>query len=93
MFKMLVIFAIIGVLVTLLFLCKVIFLSVLAFKHRNDKEKYFAIQRTQEVSTNFEDSWFLVPTINIHKCNEYIEVAVKCLKWELYTSYKITNEF
>lgn len=92
MFKVLVIFAIIGVLVTLLFLCKVIFLSVLAFKHRNDKEKFFAIVREQEVSTNFENSWFLIPTIDIHKCGEYVEVSLKFLLWEYYTNYKVSNE-
>ena len=43
-------------------------------------------------STNYENSWFFIPTIDIHTCNEYLEVSVKFLKWEYYTNYKLSTE-
>lgn len=92
MCKIVILFAIIGVLTTLLFLCKFVFLIILAIKRNGKDNKYWSIERHQMCSNNYENSWFLIPTIDIHRCNEYLEVSVKFLKWEYYTNYKLSTE-
>lgn len=86
------VFAIIGVLVVLLFLCKFVFLLILAIRRSGRDNKYWSIERHQMCSDNYENSWFLIPTIDIHTCNEYLEVSVKFLRWEYYTNYKLSTE-
>lgn len=85
------VFAIIGVLVVLLFLYKFVFLIILAVRRRGSNE-FWSIERHQMCSENYEHSWFLIPTIDIHTCNEYLEVSVKFLRWEYYTNYKLSTE-
>ena len=92
MCKIVILFAIIGVLTTLLFLCKFVFLIILAIRRKGSDDKYWSIERHQMCSNNYEDSWFFIPTIDIHTCNEYLEISVKFLKWEYYTSYKLSTE-
>lgn len=82
-------FATIGVLVTLLFLCKFVFLFVLYLKHG---EKFCCVKRCSEFSENVEHSWFLIPTIAVSKTNKYIEINARWLLWELYTNYCLSNE-
>lgn len=82
----------IGVLTTLLFLCKLIFLTVLAVKRNGNPDKVWAIEKHSMISSNFEDAWFLIPTISVDKCSDTIEISFKFLKWEYYTNYKLSNE-
>lgn len=88
--------AMIGVLIVLLFLCKVLFTIVLYIKRNGNPEKYWSIVRHSMFSENCDNYWFIIPTIAISfsgkaKC-EYIEVSVRFLKWEFYTNYCLSNE-
>ena len=101
MYKIMVIFAIIGVLVTLLFLFKFVLLVITAIKRNSDIDNW-SIVRHQMCSDNCEGLWYIIPTIEIHRgkfnsdhtglSNRYIEISVKFLKWEYYTNYTFSNE-
>ena len=82
----------IGVLTVLLFLCKLVFLIILAIKRNSNPNKEWAIENHSMVSPNFEEAWFLIPTISIDKCSSTIEISFKFLKWEYYTNYTLSNE-
>lgn len=86
----------IGVLVVLLFLCKLIILLVLWIKRNGNPNKYWSIVKSSMVSENCDSYWFIIPTIAISfsgkaKC-EYIEITLRFLKWEYYTNYQLSNE-
>lgn len=88
--------AMVGVLVVLLFLCKFVFVLVLYIKRNGDPTKDWSIVRHSMFSENCDSYWFLIPTIAISfsgkaKC-EYIEITIRFLKWEYYTSYQLSNE-
>lgn len=88
--------AMIGVVILLLFLCKLIFLIVLWIKRKGNPDKYWSIVKTSMVSQNCDNYWFIIPTIAIHfsgkaKC-EYVEITLRILKWEYYSSYELSNE-
>ena len=36
-----------------------------------------------------DDSWYIIPTIIVCKCNQYFEIMVKWLCFNYYSSYKI----
>lgn len=88
--------AMIGVLVVLLFLCKFIFLIILWVKRNGNPDKYWSIVKHSMFSDNYEDSWFLIPTIMFtrtsYKDDWTIEISIKWLKWEYYTNYQLSNE-
>lgn len=91
-----VLFLLIGVLVTLLFLCKVVITIILYVKRHDNPDKYWSIVRHSMFSENCDSYWFLIPTIAIsvetkRKC-KYIEVTLRFLKWEYYTNYQLSNE-
>lgn len=88
--------AMIGVLIVLLFLCKLIILLVLWIKRNGNPNKYWSIVKHSMVSENCDSYWFIIPTIAISfsgkaKC-EYIEITLRFLKWEYYTNYQLSNE-
>ena len=88
--------AMIGVIVSLLFLCKAIILIILYIKRNGNPSKNWSIVRHCMFSENCDNYWFIIPTIAISfsgkaKC-EYIEITVRFLKWEFYTNYTLSNE-
>lgn len=91
-----VLFILIGVLATLLFLCKVVITIILYVKRHGNPDKYWSIVRHSMFSDNYDGYWFIIPTIAIHietkrKC-KYIEVSFRFIAWEYYTSYELSNE-
>ena len=92
MCKIVILFAIIGVLVTLLFLCKFVCLIILAIKRKGRDDKYWSIERHQMCSDNYEGLWYFIPTIEAHIANSYLEISIKFLRWEYYTNYQLSTE-
>lgn len=39
-----------------------------------------------------DDSWYIIPTIRISKCNQYFEIMVEFLCFQYYASYKIDKD-
>lgn len=88
-----VLFFLIGVLVTLLFLCKVVITIILYVKRHGNPDKYWSIVRHSMFSDNCDSYWFFIPTIAIsYTQHKYVEVTCRFLKWEYYTSYELSNE-
>ena len=89
-----VLFLLIGVLVTLLFLCKVVITIILYVKRHGNPDKNWSIVRHSMFSVNYDGYWFFIPTIAIHveTKRKYIEVSLKFSAWEYYTNYEFSNE-
>ena len=92
MYSILVIFAVIGVLITLLFLFKFVLCLILWIRRERKKSDNWSIVRHTMFSDNYEDSWFLIPTVMLSKSKTYIEISVKFLKWEYYTNYQLDTD-
>ena len=92
MYSILVIFAVIGVLITLLFLFKFVLCLILWIRRERKKSDNWSIVRHTMISDNYEDSWFLIPTVMLSKSKTYIEISVKFLKWEYYTNYQLDTD-
>lgn len=39
-----------------------------------------------------DDSWYIIPTIRVSKCNEYFEIMVEFLCFQYYSSYKVDKD-
>lgn len=39
-----------------------------------------------------DDSWYIIPTIRVSKCNQYFEIMVEFLCFQYYASYKIDKD-
>ena len=39
-----------------------------------------------------DDSWYIIPTIRVSKCNQYFEIMVEFLCFQYYSSYKIDKD-
>lgn len=91
--------AMVGVIVSLLFLFKFIFLIRLWVKRKNPSDDWSLI-RTCMISDSPEGVWYFVPTIQFYTGykainsghRKYHVVSIKFLKWEYYISYQISNE-
>ena len=89
----------IGVLVVLLFLCKLVFLIKLWIKRKNPNDDWSLI-RTSMISDSPEGVWYIIPTIQCYTGfkairdhhRKYYVISIKFLKWEYYISYQISNE-
>lgn len=44
---------------------------------------------TKEYGIYKDDSWYIIPTIRVSKCNKYFEIMVEFLCFQYYASYKI----
>lgn len=91
--------AMIGVIVSLLFLCKFIFLLRLWIKRKTPSDDWSLI-RTSMISDSPEGVWYFVPTIQCYTGYKSVNsghrkhyvISVKFFKWEYYTSYQVSKE-
>ena len=84
--------AIIGVLTVLLFLCKIVLLTWLTIK-RNTRNDYWSLVKCQSCSAVADNNtWYLIPTIELNFTGKYLEVHIEFLKWEYYFNYHFSNE-
>ena len=47
---------------------------------------------TKEYGIYKDDSWYIIPTIRISKCDKYFEIMVEWLCFQYYSSYKIDKD-
>jgi len=50
----------------------------------NDITKHYGIYK--------DDSWYIIPTIRVSKCNQYLEIMVEWLCFQYYSSYNINKD-
>ena len=92
MFNVIIVFSIIGVLATLLFLCKIVLLTWLSIK-RTTHDDYWSLVKCQSCSTIADtNTWYIIPTIELNFTGKYLEVHIEFLKWEYYFNYHFSNE-
>ena len=83
---LLIILSIIGLLklVSLFVLCIIeIYYSIIK-KDINGIDKSYGIYK--------DDSWYIIPTIRVSKCNQYFEIMVEFLCFQYYSSYKVDKD-
>ena len=86
MIILLIILSIIGLLklVSLFILCVIeIYYSIIK-KDINGIDKSYGIYK--------DDSWYIIPTIRVSKCNQYFELMVEWLCFQYYSSYKVDKD-
>lgn len=96
MFNIIIVFGIIGVITTLLFLFRFVVLLILTIKRKSPFD-WWSLVRTQMISDNEQGVWYFIPTIRADtirykKEDIVIEISARFLKWEFYTSYNLSNE-
>ena len=86
MIILLIILSIIGLLklVSLFILCVIEIYCSYKDKNINGIKKSYGIYR--------DDSWYIIPTIRISKCNEYFELMIEFLCFQYYSSYNIDKD-
>lgn len=47
---------------------------------------------TKQYGIYKDDSWYIIPTIRISKCDKYFEIMVQWLCFQYYSSYKIDKD-
>jgi hypothetical protein len=86
MIILLIILSIIGLLklVSLFILCVIEIYYRIIKKDINGINKSYGIYK--------DDSWYIIPTIRISKCNQYFEIMVEFLCFQYYSSYKVDKD-
>ena len=82
----LIILSIIGLLklVSLSILCVIEIYYRIIKKDINGINKSYGIYK--------DDSWYIIPTIRVSKCNKYFEIMVEFLCFQYYSSYKVDKD-
>ena len=83
---LLIILSIIG----LLKLVSLFILCVIEIYYRIIKKDIDCI--TKQYVIYKDDSWYIIPTIRVSKCNEYFEIMVEWLCFQYYSSYKVDKD-
>ena len=83
---LLIILSIIG----LLKLVSLFILCIIEIYHRIVKVDINGIDKSYGIYK--DDSWYIIPTIRISKCNQYFEIMVEFLCFQYYASYKIDKD-
>ena len=47
---------------------------------------------TKEYGVYKDDSWYIIPTIRVSKCNKYFEIIVEWLCFQYYNCYNIDKD-
>ena len=47
---------------------------------------------TKQYGIYKEDTWYIIPTIKICKCNKYFEISIEWLCFQYYSSYNIDKD-
>ena len=47
---------------------------------------------TKQYGVYKDDSWYIIPTIRISKCNKYFEIIVEWLCFQYYSCYHIDKD-
>lgn len=83
---LLIILSIIGLLklVSLFILCIIETYYCIIKKDINGITKQYGIYK--------DDSWYIIPTIRVSKCNQYFEIMVEWLCFQYYSSYNIDKD-
>ena len=83
---LLIILSIIGLLklVSLFILCIIEIYCSYKDKNIDGIKKSYGIYR--------DDSWYIIPTIRISKCNKYFELMIEFLCFQYYSSYYIDKD-
>ena len=83
---LLIILSIIGLLklVSLFILCVIEIYYRIIKKDINGINKSYGIYK--------DDSWYIIPTIRVSKCNQYFEIMVEWLCFQCYSSYKVDKD-
>ena len=83
---LLIILSIIGLLklVSLFILCVIEIYYRIIKKDINGINKSYGIYK--------DDSWYIIPTIRVSKCNQYFEIMVEFLCFQYYASYNIDKD-
>lgn len=86
MIKILIILSIIGLLklVSLFILCVIEIYYRIIKKDINGIIKDYGIYK--------DDSWYIIPTIRVSKCNKYFEIIVEWLCFQYYSCYNIDKD-
>ena len=83
---LLIILSIIG----LLKLVSLFILCVIEIYYRIIKKNINGI--TKEYGIYKDDSWYIIPTIRVSKCNQYFEIMVEWLCFQYYSCYNIDKD-
>ena len=83
---LLIILSVIG----LLKLVSLFILCVIEIYYRIIKKDIDGI--TKQYGVYKDDSWYIIPTIRVSKCNQYFEIMVEWLCFQYYSSYKIDKD-
>lgn len=83
---LIIILLIIGLLklVSLFILCVIEIYYRIIKKDINGIDKSYGIYK--------DDSWYIIPTIRVSKCNQYFEIMVEFLCFQYYSSYKVDKD-
>ena len=83
---LIIILSIIGLLklVSLFILCVIEIYYFVIKKDINGIDKSYGIYK--------DDSWYIIPTIRVSKCNQYFEIIVEWLYFQYYSCYKIDKD-
>ena len=83
---LIIILSIIGLLklVSLFILCVIETYYRIIKKYINGVAKQYGIYK--------DDSWYIIPTIRVSKCNQYFEIMVEFLCFQYYSSYHIDKD-
>jgi len=84
------IFLIILSIIGLLKLVSLFILCVIEIYYRIIKKDINGIYKSYGIYKN--DSWYIIPTIRISKCNQYFELMVEWLCFQYYSSYNINKD-
>lgn len=76
--------------VGLLKLVSLFILCVIEIYYRIIKEDISSIKKSYGIYK--VDSWYIIPTIGVSKCNQYLEIMVEFLCFQYYSSYKIDKD-
>lgn len=71
-------------LVSLFILCVIEIYYRIINKDINGIDKSYGIYK--------DDSWYIIPTIRVSKCNQYFEIMVEFLCFQYYSSYKVDKD-
>ena len=47
---------------------------------------------TKEYGMYKDDSWYIIPTIRVSKCNKYFEIMIEWLCFQYYSCYNIDKD-
>ena len=83
---LIIILSIIGLLklVSLFILCVIEIYYRIIKKDINGITKQYGIYK--------DNSWYIIPTVSVSKCNEYFEIMVYWLCFQYYSSYKVDKD-